>query len=178
MYLCNQHMQTHTCAHINSEIHGNTHIWSWLHALDTQACTRRHTDRDAHTRACTHTHLTQTHKHTLRHGSQPHTNLHRHTSLHRHTRVSLLTRTHPRGHRPMPACTLQCSLQAPLPGRAPTPTHSSLRGPWPAGWTGARSGGWASGGGRMEMHQAGERRRPDDLGRLGGRALPCPGMRS
>lgn len=48
---------------------------------------------------------------------------------------------------------------------SPHPSHSSLCGLWPAGWTGARKWGLGSGGITWRWHQAGERL--DDLGRLG-----------
>lgn len=88
-YMCAQihvHMQQtcteiHTCTHINSEIYRKPYTQSQLHAdtphphMWTQ--TYRHTDADTCTQTQMHvhagTHPSQTHRHTLRRGVQPHT---------------------------------------------------------------------------------------------------------
>ena len=173
MYRCNR--QVHTCTHINSEIHGKT---GCRQILNTHMCAHRHPDTQtpAHTqtRMCAnilgHACITDTRD-----------------ALWRGVEAPVRTQTAPcaPAHALAGACPLlPARSRAPGPGRTPAPTHSSLRGPWPEAGQGPGSGGWARGGGGWRQHQAGERKRPGDLGclrRLGpaqGCPGPHPGMRN
>ena len=167
----NKHVATHirrwTWAHSDTRVHGHTEVCTY--AASTCGHTHVHTliegytERHTHRAGCVHStpmHVRMAHR--RRH--IPHTCMctrHTYTTntplgmAHSHTQTLADIRVHtdapvgpcsPRhalagGHRPTPARTLQRSSKAPLPGRAPTPTHSSLRGLWPAGWTGAREWG-------------------------------------
>lgn len=167
----------HTHVHTLIQEYVERHTQSRLHALNTHVRAHIQTQMQAHAHTHTYvyipdTHLSRMHKYTLRHGAPPHTKLCRLTRLHRHTCVPMLTWARSCGCRPMPAHSLQYSLQTPLPGRAPTlPIHLSVDCGQQAGLE-PGSGGWASGGITWRWHQAGERL--DDLGRLGreGPALP------
>lgn len=161
------HTQMDMGTHSDTRVHGHTEVCTYA----ASACGHTHvhtliqgyTERHTHRAGCVHStpmHVRMAHR--RRH--IPHTCMctrHTYTTntplgmAHSHTQTLADIRVHtdapvgpcsPRhalagGHRPTPARTLQRSSKAPLPGRAPTPTHSSLRGLWPAGWTGAREWG-------------------------------------
>ena len=161
VYICSQHMWTHTCAHTNSGIHGKTHTQSRLRALNTHACAHG-TQAQAHT---THLYVYQTHiyhKHTLRHGAQPHTDLGRHTCPHRCTRGPMLTQARSCGRAQAHACPhTPAQLQGPIAWQGPHP-H-----PFISPWTVASGLDWSQGVGAEQVEAAGWR--CTRLGRGGGR---------
>ena len=160
MYICNKRAQRYTHVHIliQKYIESRTHKASCMQILHTHICGHRHRDTQmrthAHKHRCTSTQAHIHHRRTDTPLGVVYSHTHPlQTDMPTQTHPwAVLTRAHSRRRTPTPARTLQSSLQAPLPSRAPTPTPSSLCGLWPAGWTGAKA--WGLGMRRRRMETA------------------------
>ena len=169
-YRCHRHTQVHTG--IQKYMGGHTHRASHP---ETHKGKRAHTTQP-HSYVHADTHLSQAPSapEGVKYRS-PQTSADPRVYTHSLARVPMPSGAPWCGRMPTPACALQC----PSAWQSPHPDPFISLWTVASGWTGAREWGLGMRRRRMELHQAGRRRQPDDLGRLGRDSLTqgCPGPR-